>query len=129
MKVLKHFWTKTIQYLPKTLVGLPSIALKHNQPQHIIYNRSNACIIELLPKIDLTTSLKVNTTSSTESDDYTTTAGVKDKKTDFNIIDSSAILQLSTFKRKKPKMRKDRNRTIRRRIKRKSQKKRAKYNL
>lgn len=41
----------------------------------------------------------------------------------------SAILQISTFKRKKPKVRKDRARTIRRKIKRKSQKKRDKYNL
>ena len=40
-----------------------------------------------------------------------------------------AITRISTFKRKKIKVRKDRERTVRRKIRRKSHKKRAKFKL
>lgn len=108
----------------------PALGLSLQQRQTSLFSALNASFIELLPKIDLSTPAqgqKQRATAETEEEETTTENSVELLQPEE--LQGAAILQISTFKRKKPKMRKDRARTIRRRIKRKSAKKRAKYNL
>lgn len=85
--------------------------------------------IEILPKIDLNGKARpFKPQQSANSTGVETTGGDISSRM-VNEEESTVILKLSTFKRKKPKMRKDRARTIRRRLKRKSDKKKNKYNL
>jgi hypothetical protein len=86
-------------------------------------------IIDLLPKIDMNNRLRPMTPPNTIAADDNVDRDDQSDAGVSQLTDTSAVLQISTFKRKKPKVRKDRARTIRRKIKRKSQKKRSKYNL
>lgn len=110
---------------------LSSVMLTNmKQSQVSLFAGSSASFIELLPRIDLNTrseNRKQRLPSQVETDDASDIATLEELEEEK--INGKAILQISTFKRKKPKMRKDRARTIRRKIKRKSAKKRAKYNL
>jgi hypothetical protein len=100
------------------------------QTPHCLLSSTNTSFIELLPRIDLNSRTETQKQRLCDLEESEPSVIQQESEIPEDcLIDNKAILQISTFKRKKPKMRKDRARTVRRVIKRKSAKKRAKYNL
>jgi hypothetical protein len=116
--------------IPQKMTLSSGLCASIRQMPRLPLSTLQASFIELLPRIDLNTrpggqkiGLLGEKEACEELEELSTGEG------EDCLGETGAILKISTFKRKKPKVRKDRARTIRRRIKRKSAKKRAKYNL